>query len=95
MNRRNVNSPTNSNLKYVPVPYIPGTSERLRRIFKKFDIKIAHKPSNTIKSKICHLKDKRKNLDKAGVIYQIDCNQCQAKYIGETGRQVRDRMKEH
>ena len=86
---------TNPNLRYVSVPYIPGISERVSHIFRKFDIKIAHKPTNTIKNKICHLKDKRKNLDKAGVVYQVDCNDCQAKYIGETGRQTRDRMKEH
>ena len=97
LNRRNINQSTssNSNKKYVPIPYIPGTSERLSRIFRKYDIKVAHKPSKTIKNKICHLKDKRKNLDKAGVVYQVDCNQCSAKYIGETGRQTRDRMKEH
>ena len=83
------------NLKYTSVPYVPGVSERLSRIFRKFDVKIAHKPTNTIKDKICHLKDKRKNLDKAGVVYELDCNQCTAKYIGETGRQTRDRMKEH
>ena len=49
----------------------------------------------TLKNNICHLKDKRNNLEKAGVVYEIDCNQCAAKYIGETGRQTRDRMEEH
>jgi len=33
--------------------------------------------------------------DAAGVIYRLDCNDCDAVYVGETGRQVKDRMREH
>jgi len=29
------------------------------------------------------------------VVYGLDCNDCSAIYVGETGRQVKDRMKEH
>ena len=97
LNQRNNSQvpPPNANLKYIPVPYVHGVSERLGRMFKKFDRKIVHKPTNTIKNQLCHLKDRRKNVDKAGVVYQLDCTQCTAKYIGETGRQAKDRMKEH
>ena len=33
--------------------------------------------------------------EKAGVVYKLDCKDCDAKYVGETGRQVQDRMNEH
>ena len=31
----------------------------------------------------------------AGVIYKIGCNNCDAVYIGETGRLLKDRRDEH
>ena len=65
------------------------------RIFKRHNIKIAHKPTRTVKSELCHLKDKRENKDKSGVVYALDCESCVSIYVGETGRQVKDRMKEH
>ena len=41
------------------------------------------------------MKDKRTVQEKAGVVYRLDCKDCDAKYVGETGRQVQDRMAEH
>ena len=38
---------------------------------------------------------KRTVQEKAGVVYRLDCKDCDAKYVGETGRQVQDRMAEH
>jgi hypothetical protein len=35
---------------------------------------------------MCKLKDKRQTEDQAGVVYKIDCNDCNAVYVGETGR---------
>ena len=46
-------------------------------------------------SELCKLKDKKTAHEKAGVVYRIDCGNCDAKYVGETGRQVKERMLEH
>ena len=51
--------------------------------------------SNTIKHKLCRLKDKRKAENTKNVIYKIDCKECEACYIGETSRETKTRMKEH
>ena len=67
----------------------------MARIFNKFDVKIAHKPTRTIRNELCNLKDKRSNNDRAGVVYGLDCESCPSIYVGESGRQVKDRMKEH
>ena len=76
---------------YVSIPYVAGTSERISRIFRKYDINVAHQPSRKIKNELCHLKDRRSVNERAGVVYQLDCGDCNASYIGETG-QVKYRM---
>ena len=70
-------------------------SERISRVFKKYDVKVAHQPTRKLRNELCHLKDQRPVQERAGVVYKIDCGDCNAKYVGETGRQVQDRMAEH
>ena len=41
-----------------------------------------------------HNLDRRKLLDESGV-YQLNCDNCPAVYIGETGRSIETRFKEH
>ena len=62
---------------------------------KKYNIKIGHRPTKTLRNDLSHLKDKPSNFQKAGVVYKLKCQNCPKIYIGETGRQVRDRMYEH
>ena len=93
---RDRNNPSsNIDLKYISAPYIKGCSERVQRILQPHQIKIAHKPSNTIKSKLCHLKDPRVASEKNHSVYKIDCINCVSSYIGETSKKVEDRVKEH
>jgi hypothetical protein len=54
-----------------------------------------HKPFNTLRSLLVHPKDKTPTLNKCGVIYKIQCPGCPETYIGETGRALATRMKEH
>ena len=53
------------------------------------------KPHTTIRSLVVHPKDKLKTNQKAGVVYQIPCQQCEKSYIGETGRILKERITEH
>ena len=43
---------------------------------------------------MCKLKDPRNNLEKAGVVYKIECKECESNYVGETGRCLQDRINE-
>ena len=90
-----INDNEPNDFKYISAPYIRGTSERTARILKKHKIKLAHKPTRSLKSELTHVKDKQLAQNKAGVVYKLDCNECNAVYVGETGRQVKDRMREH
>ena len=91
-NSSNAPSPPSS---FVSIPYVAGTSERISRIFRKYDVNVAHQPARKLKNEICHLKDRRPVNERAGVVYKLNCLDCNAAYVGETGRQVEDRMAEH
>ena len=54
-----------------------------------------HRPINTIRSLLVHPKDKTTDLQKCGVVYNITCPQCQHLYVGETGRTLATRTKDH
>ena len=56
---------------------------------------MAHTTTCTLKLELTHQKDKQPTFNKAGVAYKLNCNECDAIYVGETGRQVKDRMREH
>ena len=88
-------TPKKDGNRLVTIPYQQGTSERLSNAFKKRGYATAMKPHTTIRSLVVHPKDKLKPDQKAGVVYQIPCQQCDKSYIGETGRMLKERISEH
>ena len=55
--------------------------------------KIAFK---TLKTQfLCPNKDMIETCEPSSVVYKYSCEQCQARYIGETRRQLQQRIKEH
>ena len=44
---------------------------------------------------LTNVKDKGKPKDRQGAVYKIKCCDCQATYIGETGRNLSTRLTEH
>jgi len=85
----------NEGNKMVTIPYLQGTSERISHAFKKRGFSTALKPHTTIRSVLVHPKDKLSTEQKAGVVYQIPCKQCDRTYVGETSRMLKDRITEH
>ena len=92
---RSEHAASNERLKYVKAPYIRGVSERCSKILLPYGIKLAHKSEQTLRSKLCKLKDPRPTLERTGCVYKIDCNDCSKKYIGETGKEITKRIAEH
>ena len=70
----------------VTIPYIKGTSEIIARILQPYNIRVAHRPINTLRKLLTNVKDKDQPRDRQGAVYKIKCCDCQATYIGETGR---------
>lgn len=101
MNKQNIrnstslqNSYNKQNLIYRSINY-PGTiAHKIQSIFRKFDINMSFKNVNTLHKKLFNAKDQIKLLDQNGV-YKLECGTCGASYIGETGRSLKTRIKEH
>ena len=89
---------TNQNLTHVTtvtIPYIKGTSETISRILQPYHIRVAHKPTTTLRHLLTNVKDRDEPNNRQGAVYKIKCSDCQASYIGETGRNLNTRLTEH
>ena len=57
--------------------------------------KVAHKPTTTLRQLLTNVKDRDEPNNRQGAVYKIKCSDCQASYIGETGRNLNTRLTEH
>ncbi len=79
----------------VVIPNIKGLSEELRRLFKRYEVPMYFKPTNTLRQQLVRPKDKLKKERVVGPVYQISCEKCPATSIGETERALKQRFLEH
>ena len=63
----------------------------VRNQFKKTNLKIAFRPTNTIYQQ---LSNNNKDPNPTG-IYQLKCNTCNCAYVGQSGRPITTRHREH
>jgi len=80
----------------VKIPYVKSLSEKLAKIYRKFDIKPIHTVNNKIQQHLCaKTKDQLHHLDKPDIIYYTGCIKDVDDYTGETERSNRRRQYEH
>ena len=93
------NEPNTTNAKPVTtatIPYIKGTFETIAGILQPYNIIcVTHKLITTLRQFLTSVKDKDEPNDRQGAVYKIKCCECQASYIGETGRNLNIRLTEH
>ena len=79
------------------VPYIQGTGEKFKKVCKSKGIQVHFKGTNSLRTLLVTPKDKDPKLHKSGVISHFKCPQinCPEAYIGESGRALEERIKEH
>ena len=77
----------------VVIPWIPQLGPKLRRIFKKHNVKVVFKSAPNLKSLLCNNKSKLPPNSHPG-IYKLDCT-CGASYIGESKKKISSRLEEH
>ena len=88
------NEPTQEFKSTAVLPYIKGVSEVLRRCLQQQGVRTVFKSDTTLRSYLVRPKDALEPGKQEGVVYKIPC-ECGKVYIGETGRAMQDRIKEH
>ena len=78
----------------VVIPYSRGLSEDVRRICRRYDIRVAFRSGRSLRSTLARVKDRLPTELSSGVVYQVPCS-CGKVYIGETIRRLETRIKEH
>ena len=77
------------------LPYFENQSQALKRILAPYNIRVSFRPFSTLRSVLSHPKDHTPLLSQSGVVYRVGCLGCDACYIGQTGRTLSQRLKEH
>ena len=87
-------SSTKSKAK-VNIPYVPGVTESLQRLFRKHGVQAHAKPYSKVRAMVVSPKDKVEPMERCDTVYHIKCADCPATYTGETGQPLRERLKQH
>ena len=80
---------------YFTVPYFDNVSNKFRDITRDIDVRISFFSLNKLNNIIKTHKDKLSHTSHSNIVYKINCNDCNASYVGQTGRQLNTRIKEH
>ncbi|BHF79397.1 zinc-containing alcohol dehydrogenase [Sparganum proliferum] len=80
---------------WLAIPYVKNVSEATARILNPFGIGVPHKPESTIRQQIMRPKDPLPATEQSAVVYSIPCQNCNARYVGETGKRLCTRLHEH
>lgn len=84
------------NIFYKSMPFVKNLSKGFQRKLKNVsNIKLALKPNTTLRSIYTNTKDKYETIQKSNVIYKVNCNDCDNVYIGQTGKKLETRLKQH
>ena len=80
---------------FISIPYVLGVSEPIKRVLAQVVVGVALKPHCMLSSVFRKPKDRNVESEKSGLVYKIPCRDCDAVYIGETGRSLKIRKREH
>ena len=76
------------------MPYVKGLSEQRRRCPQQQGVRAVFKSETTLRSQLLRPRDAVDPAKQDGVVDRIP-HECGEVYIGETGRPMQDRIKEH
>jgi hypothetical protein len=81
--------------KYISLPFAPPLTYKLDNELRKFGFKVAYNNNGKLSDILGTAKDKVMDENEKSGIYQIECSNCDAIYIGQTKRKLKTRYKEH
>ena len=79
---------------YITIKYEPTINKQLQNVLNQYNIAISNNNKHKIGKILCNNKPKVNIFQKSG-IYKITCNNCDKFYVGQTGRDLGTRFKEH
>jgi hypothetical protein len=79
------------NKRYITFTYHSPSEPKVTNLFKRTNLQTAFRPTNTIYKQ---LSQKSNNTNPSG-IYQLKCNTCKNAYVGQSGKPITTRYKEH
>lgn len=81
----------------ITLPYIQCLSEPIRRLSGSMDIRVRFRANTTLRQILMRPKDPIPHEEPVGVgvVYRIPCKDCPKAYIGQSGRSLVLRLKEH
>ena len=65
------------------------------RLFRPFNIDVAHKPTHKLRSYFTKHKDKTAITERKNAIYMIPCRDCSQRYMGQISKKIATRITEH
>ncbi|BHF69165.1 hypothetical protein SprV_0301220700 [Sparganum proliferum] len=77
------------------LPYMRNVSEATERMLRPLNVGVGHRPEATIRRLVMQPKSRLPPEDMSGVIYRVNCLDCQANYCGLTNKRLKTRMHEH
>jgi len=84
-----------SQRKMLVLPYIRNISEKISSSIDKNEYLTGYRILNKLTGFIKRHKDGNKFESNNNIVYKINCNNCNASYVGQTKRQLKTRIKEH
>ena len=89
---------TRETRNHVSLPFNNFTKSVIQPVLKYHNVEVHYNASNTIKSKLVKNKPKKEaNSNDGPGVYVIHCKEegCNRKYVGQTGRKMSQRVREH
>ena len=65
------------------------------RLMNQHGVEVAHQPTATLRTILSNPKRRVEPLDQANVTYKIECGDCEKHYVGQTGKKLSTRLREH
>ena len=80
--------------KWATLTYVGKETTFITNLFKKTNVKIAFRTSNTIQKLLMH-KQQIADIHSQSGVYKLTCPDCGKAYVGQTGRNFATRFNEH
>ena len=77
------------------LPNSEFVSKFVKPLFRANDCRVVTGSTCTLRNILVHNKPPRDTDDLSGVAYKINCKDCSLCYVGETGRDLNTRLREH